>query len=140
MITMMTSLASMLSVISTRNLLANLYLTLEVGKNPVNILSFLVLVMQFLCNTIPMEFEVVIAWPQETLSRVNFWRLKLPLSGCLIKKPQKRIVGTVFDQFWRQFRALIVPVGTLAMRGCVSDVKNIVPFKAELKSSYSSRS
>ena len=79
-----------------------------------------------------MEFEVVIAWPLETLSRVNFWRLKLHLSGCLIKKPQKRIVGTVFDQFWRKFRALIVPVGTLAIRGCVMHVKNIVPFRAGL--------
>ena len=108
-IMMMTSPA-MLSVISTRNLLANLYLTWKVVKNPINILSFLVLAMQFLCNTIPTESEAVIAWPLETLSRVNFWRLKLLLSGCLIKKPQKRIVGTVFDQFLRQFRASIVPV------------------------------
>ena len=111
------------TVISTRNMLLNLYLTweraLEINQWPNNTQSFLVLVMQFLCNMIPRGYEVVTVWPLETLNLVNLLQLKPPLFGCLIKNPLKHIAGTVSDQFWRQFRAQIVQVGTAAMRGWV---------------------
>ena len=112
------------TVISTRNLLPNLYLTWEralvTNQWPNNTQSFLVLVMQFLCNMIPRGYEAVIAWPLETLNPVNLLQLKPLLSGCWIKNPLKHIAGTVFDQFWRQFRAQIVQVGTAGMRGWVA--------------------
>ena len=109
------------TVTSTRNMLLNLYLTweraLEINQWPNNTQSFLVLVMQFLCNMIPRGYEVVTVWPLETLNLVNLLQLKPPLFGCWIKNPLKHIAGTVSDQFWRRFRAQIVQVGTPVMRG-----------------------
>ena len=109
------------TVISTRNMLLNLYLTWEralvTNQWPYNTPNFPVLVMRYLCNMIPRGDEVVTAWPLETLNLVNLLQLKPPLFGCLIKNPLKHIAGTVSDQFWRQFRAQIVQVGTPAMRG-----------------------
>ena len=97
------------TVISTRNMLPNLYLTweraLETNQWPNNTQSFLVLVMQFLCSMIPRGYEAVTAWPLETLNPVNLLQLKPPLFGCWIKNPLKHIAGTVSDQFWRRFRA-----------------------------------
>ena len=111
------------TVISTRNMLQNLYQTWEralvTNQWPNNTPSFLVLVMLFLCNMIPRGYEAVTAWPLETLNPVNLWQLKPPLFGCWIKIPLKHIAGTVSDQFWRRFRAQIVQVGTPAMRGWV---------------------
>ena len=112
------------TVISTRNMLLNLYLTweraLETNQWPNNTQSFLVLVMQFLCSMIPRGYEAVTAWPLETLNPVNLLQLKHPLFGCWIKNPLKHIAGTVSDQFWRRFRAQIVQVGTPVMRGWVA--------------------
>ena len=97
------------TVISTRNMLPNLYLTWEralvTNQWPYNTQSFQVLVMQFLCNMIPRGYEVVTVWPLETLNPVNLLQLKPPLFGCLIKIPLRHIAGTVSDQFWRRFRA-----------------------------------
>ena len=112
------------TVISTRNMLPNLYLTweraLETNQWPNNTQSFLVLVMQYLRNMIPRAYEAVTAWPLETLNPVNLLQLKHPLFGCWIKNPLKHIAGTVSDQFWRRFRAQIVQVGTSVMRGWVA--------------------
>ena len=109
------------TVISTRNMLPNLYLTWEralvTNQWPYNTPNFPVLVMQFLCNMIPRGYEAVTVWPLGTLNLANLLQLKPPLFGCLIKNPLKHIAGTVSDQFWRQFRAQIVQVGTPAMRG-----------------------
>ena len=114
------------SVISKRNLLPNLYLTWVKERGVKNHLnntpSFLILAMQFLCNTTPTVFEAVTAWPPETQNLANLLQLKLPLSGCQIKIPPKHTVGTALDPFWRQFRALIVQVGTLSVRGLVGPI------------------
>ena len=97
------------TVISTRNMLPNLYLTWEralvTNQWPYNTPNFPVLVMRYLCNMIPRGYEVVTAWPLETLNPVNLLPLKPPLFGCWIKIRLRHIAGTVSDQFWRRFRA-----------------------------------